>query len=621
MAIAYSYPTGTPKLQDLLIGTEMPSQPGEGAPKSKTFTINSIIELINPANDANVVHKTGNETIDGVKSFNSTPKFNSGSINIFDDPASGYASINIADSSFLIKDSSNNSQFYIETGFGFAVYKTNTIAANFVVARLTQSRNYTLPNTSGLIALDGDLVHKTGNETIDGIKTFNKDLLVNGITIGKGNGNILSNTVVGNSSLLGNLTGNQNTAIGYLTLLANEANDNTAVGFNAMQLNGVGNTNTSVGSESLSSNLGGSENSAFGYRALYLAESANKNNAFGRHALGNIFTGGQNIGIGVNSGLLTSTSSANISSSFSVYIGNDTKSFANNSQNEIVIGYNATGIGSNSVVLGNSSIINTILRGQTLIGTTEVGTPTFGSTPKLVAADITGGVIDLRSLSTNIVANSLLGRIQFTGKDDSSIGYTSSAIEGISSGSAGTGSGGGGILKFLTADNITGSSPIERMRITNTGILQPGIDNSYSLGASGIRWSSVWAANGTIQTSDEREKKDIIDSDLGLDFISKLRPVSFKWKVGKNEVTSELDGLDEEGNTKTKTIVTPVEGKRTHYGLIAQEVEALLDGKDFGGFIHDKETDIKGLRYDQFIPVLINAIKELKAEIELLKNS
>jgi len=172
-------------------------------------------------------------------------------------------------------------------------------------------------------------------------------------------------------------------------------------------------------------------------------------------------------------------------------------------------------------------------------------------------------------------------------------------------------------IKFFT--NATG----EKMRITNTGDTQPGTDNAYSLGVSGTRWSAVWAANGTIQTSDEREKKDIIDSDLGLDFVSKLRPVSFKWKVGQNVVTSEVikdeEGnpiLDEDGKEKTETVITPREGVRTHYGLIAQEVETLLDGKDFGGFIHDTETDVKGLRYDQFVPLLIKAIQELSTKLD-----
>jgi hypothetical protein len=160
------------------------------------------------------------------------------------------------------------------------------------------------------------------------------------------------------------------------------------------------------------------------------------------------------------------------------------------------------------------------------------------------------------------------------------------------------------------------------MRVTATAT-HPVADNAYTLGASGIRWSAVWAANGTIQTSDEREKKDIVDSDLGLEFVTKLRPVSFKWKIGQNIVTSEVikdeEGnpiLDENGKEKEESVVTPREGTRTHYGLIAQEVESLLNGKDFGGFIHDTETDIKGLRYDQFVPVLVKSIQELSTKLD-----
>jgi hypothetical protein len=146
----------------------------------------------------------------------------------------------------------------------------------------------------------------------------------------------------------------------------------------------------------------------------------------------------------------------------------------------------------------------------------------------------------------------------------------------------------------------------------------PTLDNARSIGLAGNRYTAIWAVNGTIQTSDEREKTDIVDSDLGLDFVTKLRPVSYKWKVGQNNETTETK-IDEEGNEITESIITPRPGIRTHYGLIAQEVEELLNGKDFGGFIHDKESDVKGLRYDQFVPLLIKAIQELKAEIEQLK--
>ena len=47
MAIVYSYPTAPPESQDLLIGVEMAVQGGEGTPRTKTFTIGSIVELAN----------------------------------------------------------------------------------------------------------------------------------------------------------------------------------------------------------------------------------------------------------------------------------------------------------------------------------------------------------------------------------------------------------------------------------------------------------------------------------------------------------------------------------------------------------------------------------------------
>lgn len=147
-----------------------------------------IIETLGyvPANDSTVVHKTGDETIDGVKSFNSTPKFNSGSINILDGANGDYASINVSDSVFGVVDHGGNVQFSAETGVKFTTYKTNTIAANFLLAELTQTRSYTLPNATGTIALDENVVHKTGNETINGIKDFTNYILVSSISSNSG---------------------------------------------------------------------------------------------------------------------------------------------------------------------------------------------------------------------------------------------------------------------------------------------------------------------------------------------------------------------------------------------------------------------------------------------------
>jgi hypothetical protein len=163
---------------------------------------------------------------------------------------------------------------------------------------------------------------------------------------------------------------------------------------------------------------------------------------------------------------------------------------------------------------------------------------------------------------------------------------------------------------------MNGSTNRYRM---GTNSFYPAGDNAYTCGASGQRWSAIWSANGTIQTSDARQKKDITPTNLGLNFIMALNPVSYKWKVGKNVVTSDGERIDENGAKQSNDIITPVSGTRTHYGLIAQEVKEALGDNDFGGYVHDEETDTLALRYDQFISPLIKSIQELKAENDILK--
>jgi hypothetical protein len=124
----------------------------------------------------------------------------------------------------------------------------------------------------------------------------------------------------------------------------------------------------------------------------------------------------------------------------------------------------------------------------------------------------------------------------------------------------------------------------------------PAADNAASLGKAGARWSAIWSATGTIQTSDIRHKTDIAPSDLGLPFIRALQPVRYRWRGA--------------------------EASRIHYGLIAQEVQALLAGKDFAGHVLGDPSNPdseQGLRYDAFIAPLIAAVQELAARVELLE--
>jgi len=165
------------------------------------------------------------------------------------------------------------------------------------------------------------------------------------------------------------------------------------------------------------------------------------------------------------------------------------------------------------------------------------------------------------------------------------------------------------------AISVADATPANRFNYFNSNIV-PIIDNTYTCGANGARWSAVWAVNGTIQTSDQRDKTNIEPTPLGLEFINKLNPVSYKWIEGGRVVVS----VDELGNETTE----PVPGQRTHHGLLSQEVKAALpEGVDFGGWVlTDKENpdSQQALRYDQFIAPLINAIKELSAKVEVLES-
>lgn len=63
-----------------------------------------------------------------------------------------------------------------------------------------------------------------------------------------------------------------------------------------------------------------------------------------------------------------------------------------------------------------------------------------------------------------------------------------------------------GIQNVLNGAILFRTNNIGRWQLSATGHFYPQTDNAYSLGAAGVRPSVLWAATGTISTSDEREK-------------------------------------------------------------------------------------------------------------------
>jgi hypothetical protein len=225
--------------------------------------------------------------------------------------------------------------------------------------------------------------------------------------------------------------------------------------------------------------------------------------------------------------------------------------------------------------------------------------------------------------NTIVASGDDLGGLVFAGGDGTDVDSQAAYILCQVDGTPGANDMPGRLVFSTTADGA--SSPTERMRIAQNGqteyrncpFVGPITDNATLLGGAGFRWSAVWAANGTIQTSDQRTKTDVTDAELGSDFIKSLRPVSYKWIEGGKVDSGKRD---EDGNY----IYESVPGTRTHWGFIAQEVKQAVDaaGVDFGGWVltdKDDPDSQQALRYDQFISPLTKALQEALAEIDVLK--
>jgi trimeric autotransporter adhesin len=179
------------------------------------------------------------------------------------------------------------------------------------------------------------------------------DALINGLTIGRGAGNIISNTANGYRALYSNTTGVANTANGYYALYSNTTGHgntangcqalyantaghyNTANGVSALRSNTAGHYNTANGISALRSNTTGYSNTANGYLALYRNTTGYSNTANGYYALLRNTTGRYNTAVGSNAGPASGYS---------------------NLSNTTAIGNGAQVTLSNHVRIGNSSV-------------------------------------------------------------------------------------------------------------------------------------------------------------------------------------------------------------------------------------------------------------------------
>jgi Chaperone of endosialidase len=225
-----------------------------------------------------------------------------------------------------------------------------------------------------------------------------------------------------------------------------------------------------------------------------------------------------------------------------------------------------------------------------------------------------------------------------------SIGFNSQCFGEISDGNTSIGANSLKHNKIGTQNTAVGQNALfgDLNIINSTGVGYSSSvtgNNQVQLGNS----STTTYVFGTVQNrSDIRDKTDVRNTILGLDFIKSLRPVDYRWDMREDykPVAPQDPGMeatDEQKASYQAEIKTWLDAcklknithngtkkrNRFHHGLIAQEVKEVLTQKgiDFGGYQDHSISggdDVLSLGYDQFIAPLIKAVQELSTQNEAL---
>ena len=347
-----------------------------------------------------------------------------------------------------------------------------------------------------------------------------------------------SNTAVGDRALKSNTTGDSNTAIGRRALESNTTGDyNTASGGDALASNTTGLFNTASGVDALYFNTTGDYNIASGYRALRLNTTGNENTAYGGFALWSNDGNSRSTAIGYES----------MCNADSRTTGRETYNTA--------VGYQA--------LSGSINASNNTGRYNTAVGDRALTSNTIGDYN-------TASGVNALHFNTTGYANTAIGYYalytNITGHSNTAIGHAAN----------------------FNANNLHNATAIgAHAQVNASDKVVIGNDSVSTIGGY-ADWSNY---------SDRRLKENIeYRDDLGLNFITKLEPVTFNYKGDEN--------------------------KRIRDGLIAQDVEAALEELDmeFSGLIVDEdERSTLNLSYGSFTIPLINAVKEQQETIEELQ--
>ena len=386
------------------------------------------------------------------------------------------------------------------------------------------------------------------------------------------------NVGVGAYALATNTTGSQNTACGPYALQSNTTgNQNTAVGPFAMRSNTTGSVGTAIGISALQDNTIGINNVACGAGALQLNISGSSNTAVGHTALVYNTTGGQNSACGQFALSFTQAGGANQTFSNCTGLGNDARVSASN---QVQLGNAATTTYIYGAINNRSDMRDKADIRDTVLGLDFV--------QKLRPVDYRW---DLRDDYLEKVIR--IERIEVETSESTRPGIVTELDAAADPAPA-----------DLAADPAAGPE-------ADTANPEPVVEPEpgvYDILVGDDIVAHITYPSAIIELVDSTKEYESNTLDATCPALPDLK-LRVKTRV-------ELKTLPKNGSKKRN---------RYHHGLIAQEVESVLQesGIDFGGFQHHSVgggEDIYTIGYSELFGPLIKAVQELAAENAMLKS-
>ena len=273
--------------------------------------------------------------------------------------------------------------------------------------------------------------------------TFSKDITVNSMTVGLGGGGSISNIALGQGALVANTDGTGNSAIGGSALGNNtEGTSNVALGGSALLSNTIGSNNIAIGAGSIyyatgrENNIaigvsslqgspgitGGPDNVGIGYYSLGVNTSGSSNTGIGTITLTNTTTASQMTALGYAAGSYRGSGALTLTTGTGgIYIGYQARGSANARTNEIVIGADALGLGSNTAVIGA-----TLQSAATIYGLLNLPSGLSASGATFMGNISAPNIVTSFNGATGTVTGASLGANTFTALNTFSAGISAS---------------------------------------------------------------------------------------------------------------------------------------------------------------------------------------------------